>query len=210
MAAKFLPAYIELKADLGEWDQGAFSEDIPFVHNLGEADVGNRKAHLVRNVSNDKWFWSIQTIASYEPDAGRDFDADKTPWLAGYAFNNQTDANGKGAYIYLFTEVLRDINAYPGDPPPYPPGFKEITLDDAVLVQRSLLHEIGHEMGGFHHSGATADQSTVKDEGPMDTNNLLYGNDMDLQFTPRQLGRIQSAILVGAYGSQPLNLPGDP
>lgn len=203
VAKKFEPASILLKADLANYD---VDEDIAFVHNLGKTEVAAHEATSVRNVSNDKWFWTIQTIAAYEPVVALDFD-DEMKWLGGYAYNDAEDPTGNGAFIYLFTEVLRDINAFPG----IPDVFKEITLTDRELLQRVLLHEIGHQMGGFWHpQEVLRSDQTRTDEGPMNPDNNLYKDEAANQFTPRQLGRIQSTPLPGVFGGEAMHLPGDP
>jgi hypothetical protein len=175
-------------------------DDSPFRHNVGKDATARSDAASIRDHSNDEWFWVVQTLAAYEPEDDLDFDPEYSNWQGGYSFEN--DNQGNGAFVILLTEVARDLSTAPAS---QNPPWTQVTIGLPTLLQRMLLHELGHQMGGFWHDRQSP--FTVKDEGPMSRENVLRGDESANMFTPRQLGRIQTAIKPGVYTDEPMQPP---
>jgi hypothetical protein len=183
MVTNYRTAFIEVVDDLAALD---IRDDVPFVHNLEEAqgqdymaiirEVGN----LYHDVPSLPRFWVTLLFAAYEGPSNSDNDKPQ-PEVAIAAGATPPSPNDDDGPCVIFYETIRDYRAYRaqvGQPVP---------VAETKLVDRTIFHESAHRFDMDH-------PKPPGNEGPFNGFNNAFGTDEDNMFNPAQLDVIRKVI----------------
>ena len=156
-----LPAEYNVEDATPENDTGT----LPYRRNLEMLGAANF-LNQVRDVDSEQYFWVVHVVGAYEGPDELDYDPNTELFLLGYTFLKMTDGP-----IAVYFETIRDVAAnYPGG-----------TVDEQVIRERIVLHEVLHRFLGPHGAPGA-------DEGVMNVEpTLLTGTALENQLTPRQI-----------------------
>ncbi|MGI8981335.1 MAG: Calx-beta domain-containing protein [Pirellulaceae bacterium] len=195
LAEWFLPANIDVIADLATYDVKDGTDPNFFMHNIEGPDLNSdtpqgaafARFAAMKDVANSTSFWSVQVIGAYEGSILQDFDDPQPEDVV----LGTTRGGAESPFSVIYLETIRDFTRYISLRD-YPRTFGGETADERARIceKRVTVHEVAHNFFGGHGNPPTDAANT----GIMDKDILLYGSNAENRFTPRQLGRLQSRI----------------
>jgi hypothetical protein len=182
----FAPAMIVVVADLTPYDD---SDDSPFEHYLTDDDrlddhAAREAIDAIRDVESLNDYWTIQVMAAYDPDSGKDND----PESQGTELGEAVDLGGDGPTV-IFTESIRDTQLDPDNLPFCGPAEAKVPPPDGLL-ERVIIHEIVHRFD-LPHVRPLPNPPGPGDEGILSYQVAFCGDAGTMSLTKRQLRIVQ-------------------